>query len=729
MSKPVRRSGLIAFVLAATGALFFGLPADVSAQADLVWLDVGDFHYRYSSTGTEPAQRNPPIRSQIKFWPGIYHLEGGTHVRTRMYIGARDWTDDTGRLWPFKVSRTGPREFELGEHLGGTIELVGRFPKPEVFVDGFQSFLRPTVLTRVDPTIKADRIAIRSANADMGITWHNTIYAFSNEHHDDYHIREITFTNTGNVDADEEIELPDQTLNEVMFELAGKEHFWGPRRVTAQGGSATMWDYVGDGKEDYGEKWAGIRTMLGWLSHGTRTTFLNRIGSPTWRSVSSPPHAQGRIVEADTLGRLGAAYMIFHGTIHADTSPSDETNDMNQPAHTGWLRGGDPITDPTIYSESQYELTYSYLHPDMEYAEYGRPGIDGHEYPHSADRAAPVEPVGPWDSEQWLERMGNQTDLSAIAPGGGRCPSWATGPYTLGPGEDIKYVWASGMTGLYRDVAVHVGIEYKNSGWDDDHIIEYEGQAMTKNRWVLSTRDSVLSNLRKAEANWKSGFNIPHPPLPPSRFEVVSGSDKIALSWEVFPNADHTGFEIYRTRNLYESSAEDLWKYRLIAELPASARSYDDTEVVRGRDYFYYILSTGPVKTDPTGTSPPTALKSSRYYTQTYDPANLKRSPGSTLADVRIVPNPFVLEADQVIRWPDQQDKLAFFEIPGNCTIKIYSEVGELIHQIEHTDGTGDEFWNLTTESNQVIASGIYFAVIRDLDSNEKIVRKFAIIR
>ena len=359
MSKPVRRSGLIAFVLAATGALFFGLPADVSAQADLVWLDVGDFHYRYSSTGTEPAQRNPPIRSQIKFWPGIYHLEGGTHVRTRMYIGARDWTDDTGQFWPFKVSRTGPREFELGEHLGGTIELVGRFPKPDVFVDGFQSFLRPTVLTRVDPTIKADRIAIRSANADMGITWHNTIYAFSNEHHDDYHIREITFTNTGNVDADEEIELPDQTLNEVMFEMAGKEHFWGPRRVTAQGGSATMWDYVGDGKEDYGEKWAGIRTMLGWLSHGTRTTFLNRIGSPTWRSVSSPPHAQGRIVEADTLGRLGAAYMIFHGTIHADTSPSDETNDMNQPAHTGWLRGGDPITDPTIYSESQYELTYA----------------------------------------------------------------------------------------------------------------------------------------------------------------------------------------------------------------------------------------------------------------------------------------------------------------------------------------------------------------------------------
>ena len=240
MSLIGRRSGLMVCVL--VGMSFLGQPQGVFAQADLVWLDIGNFHYRYSSTWTEPAQVSPPIRSQVRFWPGIYYREGGTHVRTRMYIGARDWTDDTGRVWPFKVSRTGPRVFELGEHLGGTIELVGRFPKPEVFVDGFQSFVRPTVLSRVDPTIKADRIVRRSANADLGITWENTIYAFSNEHHDDYHIREIVFTNTGNIDEDEEIELPDQTLNEVMFEIGEKSHYWGPRRVTSQGGSGTMWD-------------------------------------------------------------------------------------------------------------------------------------------------------------------------------------------------------------------------------------------------------------------------------------------------------------------------------------------------------------------------------------------------------------------------------------------------------------------------------------------------------
>ena len=146
--------------------------------------------------------------------------------------------------------------------------------------------------------------------------------------------------------------------------------------------------------------------------------------------------------------------------------------------------------------------------------------------------------------------------------------------------------------------------------------------------------------------------------------------------------------------------------------------------------YFYYIQSVGQVNNNGTGMTPTgSVMKSSRYYTQTYDPAFLKRPPGNTLADVRVVPNPYVLEADQNIRFPDQQDKLAFFEIPGECTIQIFSELGEAIFTIEHTDGTGDEFWNLTTESNQVLASGIYFAVIKDLQTGEKVIKKFAIIR
>ena len=53
-------------------ALFCGWPTEVRAQADLAWMDVGEYHYRYSSTGTEPSITQPQFRGLVKYWPGIY---------------------------------------------------------------------------------------------------------------------------------------------------------------------------------------------------------------------------------------------------------------------------------------------------------------------------------------------------------------------------------------------------------------------------------------------------------------------------------------------------------------------------------------------------------------------------------------------------------------------------------------------------------------------------------
>ncbi|MDP6038371.1 MAG: hypothetical protein QGG64_07465, partial [Candidatus Latescibacteria bacterium] len=354
---------------------------------------------------------------------------------------------------------------------------------------------------------------------------------------------------------------------------------------------------------------------------------------------------------------------------------------------------------------------------------------NGHFFPHEADRSAPPDPAGPFDSESWYERMGAQIDVDRMRSGG-MVPWYAFGPYTLAPGESVNIVWIEGRHGLDRDVAVEVGRAYKDSGYDDTAPITYEGQTHTKNRWALSSKDSVYTMIRRATANWESGYAIPHPPKPPRVFRVQSGSDQIVLSWETFADANHTGFEIWRTRNLFESTVQDNWKYDLIATLGAGDREYSDSGVTRGISYFYYIQSVGSVNNDPTGLTPTgSAMKSSRYYTQTYDPAFLKRPPGNSLAAVRVVPNPYVLESDQAVRFSDQQDKLAFFEIPGECSIQIFSELGESIFTIEHTDGTGDEFWNLTTTSNQVVSSGIYFAVIVDTQTGDKIIKKFAIIR
>ena len=75
------------------------------------------------------------------------------------------------------------------------------------------------------------------------------------------------------------------------------------------------------------------------------------------------------------------------------------------------------------------------------------------------------------------------------------------------------------------------------------------------------------------------------------------------------------------------------------------------------------------------------------------------------------------------------EDKIAFYNIPGECTIRIYSELGELIKTIEHKNGSGNEFWYQVTSSGQIIVSGIYIAVITDTVTGEHHLAKFTIIR
>ncbi|MEO8230639.1 MAG: hypothetical protein ABI638_00005, partial [Ignavibacteriota bacterium] len=67
--------------------------------------------------------------------------------------------------------------------------------------------------------------------------------------------------------------------------------------------------------------------------------------------------------------------------------------------------------------------------------------------------------------------------------------------------------------------------------------------------------------------------------------------------------------------------------------------------------------------------------------------------------------------------------------IPGRCDIDIYTELGELIKTIEHTDGSGDQAWDSLTSSGQIVVSGIYIAVIDNKDTGEKKIVKFVIIR
>src|SRR5690606_34007896 len=175
---------------------------DARAQWTPKWLNVGDFQNRYLSGGSAPeadmvAWTYPGIRPNSAYnrWKGFW-------------VSARNVTDETGKTWTIRTSHIGPRSTGVGEVFDIDQKLVSRYPQPIVEVDGLATFAEPVVVDEVDPLLAPDRMVVSIVNTSIGVTMERRAMQWSHPEHDDYHIIEYTFINTGNVDDDEEIEIP-----------------------------------------------------------------------------------------------------------------------------------------------------------------------------------------------------------------------------------------------------------------------------------------------------------------------------------------------------------------------------------------------------------------------------------------------------------------------------------------------------------------------------------------
>jgi len=565
---------------------------------------------------------------------------------------------------------------------------------------------------------------INRFNTILGLTVERRVMQFSQEFHDNYHVIEYVLTNTGNVDGDAEVELPNQTLEDVIAYFQYRLAISAQTRYVMGNptgwGKNTMNDARGDGTRVDPED-ERFRAQFSW--HGFfpgRAVSYDNLGGSIQQVATN-------VAPADTVGRLGAHAFAGVVTLHADASASDDSDDPTQPATTNWVGSDDPYqSNNDAFSVGRMTTEYGVM-------------SQGHKTPR---HALAVEPSG---LPGFLNPSRDPSAAEGQANSGGYSFGNGFGPYTLAPGESVRFVVAEGADGLSREAATSIGRQFKESGNSSSAGLTYNGETLTKNEWVFTSRDSLFQTFRRALANYESGYAIPEPPAPPRTFEVAGGGDRISLAWE--PNPDGPApdrWEVFRTQSRRDSA------YTLIATLGPGETSYDDTTPVRGVNYFYYLQAVRDgAANDGSGMTPAGRdLRSSRYATQTYDGATLKRQQGEALEDIRVVPNPFYIGAsrgaggDVALRFPDRNDKLAFFNIPGVCRIDIYTELGELVDTIEHTDGSGDEFWDHTTSSRQVVASGLYIAVITvtedvlDLatgevlfEAGEQAVRKFVIIR
>jgi hypothetical protein len=670
--------------------IIFGFSSAVYPQYAVKWMSAGSLHNWYSEIGSEIEEGFVKEQQYGLQWPAINSRQD-IQAAKGLWIGVTNFTDPLGDNYPHKVVHVGPRVTGAGEFFPQEFKMTSKFEPPLVFVDNDVSVDKSVDNDFVDPDLFADRLIVNKVNTQTGISMTRRIFQFSQQYHDNYIISEYTFKNTGNTDGDADIELPTTTLTGVyfyyQFRLAVCANVRNVIGNSTSWGINTMNDARGDGQVDPDNP-DNLRFQYIWHGRLPAFTRYDNIGGPIWSSALW-------VDPGDTVGRLGASQFAGVITLHADVSADDKNDDPLQPKTTSYEGSDEPNTSNNdAYNKARMTSEYSWI-------------TRGHKSPRHAIK---VEPTG-------FPGFISPTGDPALGTPGGFSFTNGYGPYILAPGDSITLVFAEGVAGISRELATSTGIKYKNK-----QISKEE-----KNTVVFQSRDSLFQTFRRANANYLSGYNIPRPPLPPKIFNVTGGGDKISLSWETYddPGANLEGFEVYRAVGKPDST------YYLLHTAGVTERSFDDVTAVRGLSYYYYIVSVGSEASNTgVGLTPPGKLKSSRYYTQTYNPAILKRQAGTDMDDIRVVPNPYNISAATDLGFGElAQNRLYFFNIPGRCDIKIYSELGELVETIEHTDGSGDQAWDSRTSSGQIVVSGIYIAVIENKDTGESKIVKFVIIR
>ena len=690
-----------------------------SQQQEIKWLNVGALHHWFSSGGAEieyGRRGRTGFLTQDQLdglnWPGEYTVNKGVSTGKSLWIGTTDYLDPvTGKTYAHKVVNDGRINMYLGSEIfADELKLIGKTDHPSVYVDDARASDREydDVVDKVDPTLPADRMIINRFHTSIGISVTRKIYAYSQQYNDNYYIYEYVFKNNGIIDATNAKKL-NKTLTGVVFHFQHRYGFAGesylPQNAWAPTGASwglnTINDCIGQDAKHPGD-FRAIWSYYGPVS--TAPSLADDIGLP-------------RYTNGSILAGTNFAGIVV---LHADKSTTDHSDDPLQPKSTMFQpsdRGAQLVDqyEPNIMTQ-KYTNYMTAGHPAQTHAE--QVGKDANGWPT-------VQAANTWGGDA-----------------GGYASTQSFGPYTMAIGDSIKIVYAEAVAGIMsnRDKVREIAGKWFNR--TTPYVLP-NGSTTTdrniyKNTWVFSGKDSLFQTFRRALTAYKNNFNIPQAPPPPSQFKVNSGGNKIALSWAnnatTWPNFD--GYRIYRAVGRADSTFDMIFQ----CGKNDVVHSFDDKTAKRGFNYFYYIQTKDNGSTNTV--RPGVPLVSSKYLTVTNKEAFLTRPPGNNLSGIRIVPNPYNIKAREIQFGVDAPDRLAFYGLPPMCRIKIFTETGQLVETIEHTNGSGDELWHSLTSSRQLVVSGLYlahFEVTQDayddatgkllFKQGESVIKKFIVIR
>ncbi|MCF7802754.1 MAG: fibronectin type III domain-containing protein [Candidatus Marinimicrobia bacterium] len=668
------------------------------------------------------------------------------------YMGEADWVDEAGETWPVKLTGAAPvtaNELEVTMPIPveeGSDLLIRRYwaqEPPTIDVDGVPistpfELLDGEVFNAPDKIPGTADVMVESKlNTDLGVTIHQKVLAWDEDDYNNFVIHDWTFTNTGNIDTDPEVELPNQVLDDLYYLRAARLELWNS-------------DYWYSGRGEFEEDSLRIRFAYPGDLFGGRDLTGN-----------TPQHGGGDPMP----GWLWNAHSVGEAILHVDTSPTDPTNDPNQPFMTAtensdllWIRN-----DPSATGPDAWEKVYTVMSEGWGWRG-NVPEMDGSRYPGKTLR--------PGKHMVRMEDLGAERgamdiyDLEWVTYGASYF--WSAGPYTLNPGESIRIVFANGYgtmdpikiwevgeawsagtagdnppPGMTWDAANNQGDVDNMTGIYDAFPEVYNNNKndWAKDAWVFTGIDSLMKNMSIAQWINDNNYDVPSAPPAPS-ISVSSLPDEILVEWDGTQSeavSDFAGYRLYRSEAhyyegyIYDTREKVHGDWEMIAEFGPGETSYRDTDVQRGVAYFYYVTAVDDGSDPPGWSGQSKVMESGKWMNITTQAAHLTRPAGSSLEDIRIVPNPYNISAAE-LQFPGEPDKIMFLNLPPECTIRIFTESGDLVKTLEHTDGSGDEPWgrlvtrHMTSSDDQIVVSGIYIAHIETPDG-DSIYKKFVIVR
>lgn len=294
------------------------------------------------------------------------------------------------------------------------------------------------------------------------------------------------------------------------------------------------------------------------------------------------------------------------------------------------------------------------------------------------------------------------------------------GPYDLAPGQSVEVVvgWifgqmdrASIVEGGVKNTTTFVerGLDALYENWDAAlELIENDYRPTAYPPPTIGEKGDYLA------VTAQPGYiEIAFEPIPGSYVDPIKNANDVA------------GYKVYR------SNYSMIGPWEVIADIPygeseSGMVTVKDEDVTLGISYYYTVssydedgLESSPIAYNRYGVIP-------------------QRAPGADDAsETYVVPNPFRV-INRLID-SNEWNKIVFVNVPSQCTIRIYTIAGDLVREIHHDDGSGEQSWGsrasldlMATRYWKQPQPGVYvYQVVSEVPGSEgeTFIGKLAIIR